>query len=99
MGNGDGAQTGNRAHVRRQFKETDRGAWLAQLLKHLILDLEVGSWSPALRVALMDAPGGSAVKLWGSGPNLGSQDRVPHWAPCMEPASPSACACASLSLS
>ena len=70
------------------------GAWLAQLLKHLILDLEVGSWSPALRVALMDAPGGSAVKLWD--PNLGSQDRVPHWAPCMEPASPSACVSASL---
>ena len=30
---------------------------------------------------------------------LGSRDRVPHQAPCMEPASPSACVSASLSLS
>ena len=30
---------------------------------------------------------------------LGSWDRVPHWAPCMEPASPSACVSASLSVS
>ena len=29
----------------------------------------------------------------------GSRDQVPHWAPCMEPASPSACVSASLSLS
>ena len=28
----------------------------------------------------------------------GSQDRVPRWDPCMEPASPSACVSASLSL-
>ena len=30
---------------------------------------------------------------------LGTGDRVPRWAPCMEPASPSACVSASLSLS
>ena len=30
---------------------------------------------------------------------LESQDRVPYQAPCMEPASPSACVSASLSLS
>ena len=30
---------------------------------------------------------------------LETQDRVPHWAPCTEPASPSACVSASLSLS
>ena len=30
---------------------------------------------------------------------LESQDRVPHWAPCREPASPSACVSASLPLS
>ena len=30
---------------------------------------------------------------------LGSQDRVLHWAPCMEPASPSACVSASLCVS
>ena len=29
----------------------------------------------------------------------GSWDRVPHWAPCMEPASPSACVCLNLCLS
>ena len=29
---------------------------------------------------------------------LETQDRVPHWAPCMEPASPSACVSASLSV-
>ena len=26
---------------------------------------------------------------------LGSRDGIPHWAPCMEPASPSACLCLS----
>ena len=30
---------------------------------------------------------------------LGSQDRVPHEAPCVEPASPSACVSTSLCLS
>ena len=34
---------------------------------------------------------------WGMIPE--SQDRVPHWAPCMEPASPSAYVSAFLSLS
>ena len=29
----------------------------------------------------------------------GSWDQIPHWAPCMEPPSPSACVSASLSLS
>ena len=45
--------------------------------------------------------GGSVV--WGlplaQGAILESQDRVPHRAPSMEPASPSACVSASLSLS
>ena len=45
--------------------------------------------------------GGSAV--WrlplAQGVILESRDRVPHWAPCMGPASPSACVSASLSLS
>ena len=44
--------------------------------------------------------GGSAV--WrlplAQGMILESRDRVLHWAPCMEPASPSACVSASLSL-
>ena len=30
---------------------------------------------------------------------LGSRDQVPHWAPCMEPASASACVCDSLCVS
>ena len=34
----------------------------------------------------------------GKGAILETQDRVPHRAPCMEPASPSACVSASLSL-
>ena len=45
--------------------------------------------------------GGSAV--WrlplAQGVILGSRDRVPHWAPGMEPAYPSACVSAPLSLS
>ena len=44
-------------------------------------------------------PGGSAVEHLSSaqGMILGSQGRVPHQAPCMEPASPSACVSDSLS--
>ena len=43
---------------------------------------------------------GSAVKYlsWAQGMILGSRERVPHRAPCMEPASPSACVSASLSV-
>ena len=45
--------------------------------------------------------GGSAVECLplAQGMIPESQDRVPHWAPCMEPASPSAYVSASLSLS
>ena len=47
------------------------------------------------------------IKWWPSGlapPGawgviLVTQDRVPRWAPCMEPASASPCACVSASLS
>ena len=44
--------------------------------------------------------GGSGVKRLplAQGMILESQDQVPHWAPCMEPASPSTCVSASLSL-
>ena len=44
--------------------------------------------------------GGSAVSRLplAQGAILESRDRVPHQAPCMEPASPSACVSASLSL-
>ena len=43
--------------------------------------------------------GGSAVEHLPSAQGMipGSRDRVPHRAPCMEPASPSACVSASLS--
>ena len=45
--------------------------------------------------------GGSAFQClpWAWGVILESLDRVPHRAPCMEPASPSACVSASLPLS
>ena len=45
--------------------------------------------------------GGSAVGRLTSaqGMILESWDRVPHWAPCMEPASPPACVSAPLSVS
>ena len=45
--------------------------------------------------------GGLAVERLPSaqGTILESQDRVLHWAPCREPASPSVCVSASLSLS
>ena len=46
--------------------------------------------------------GGSVVERLPSaqGMILESQDQAPHWAPCMEPASPSTCvsACVSASL-
>ena len=44
--------------------------------------------------------GGSVVKHLPSAQSviLESRNRVPHWAPCMEPASPSAYVSASLSL-
>ena len=44
--------------------------------------------------------GGSGVERLPSaqGVILETRDRVPHQAPCMEPASPSACVSASLSL-
>ena len=44
---------------------------------------------------------GTAVECLPSaqGMILESQDRVLHWAPCMEPASPSACVSASLCVS
>ena len=54
-----------------------------------------------LRFILKGRLSGSAVKCLplAQGVILESRDRVPHWAPCMEPASPSACVSASLPLS
>ena len=48
-----------------------------------------------------ERPGGSAVERLplAQGVTLESWDRVPHRAPCMEPASPSACVSAPLSVS
>ena len=43
-------------------------------------------------------PSGLALPL-AQGVILETWDRVPHWAPCVEPASPSVCVSASLSLS
>ena len=54
-----------------------------------------------LKQVMWASLGGSAV--WhlplAQGLILESRDRVPHWAPCMGPASPSACVSASFSLS
>ena len=54
-----------------------------------------------LRVKLWGHLGGSVVERLplAQGEILESQDQVPRWAPCMEPASSSACISASLSLS
>ena len=80
------------------------GTWLAQSVKCLTLDLRVVSLSPVLgskNINKQGCLGGSAV--WclplAEGVILETRDRVPHQAPCMEPASPSACVSASLSLS
>ena len=44
--------------------------------------------------------GGSAAEFLPlAQPDPGSGDRVLHWAPCMEPVSPSGCVSASLSVS
>ena len=55
----------------------------------------------SIKLNFQGRPGGSAV--WhlplAQGMILGSRDRVPRQAPCMEPASPSACVSASLSFS
>ena len=50
---------------------------------------------------VLGSPGGSVVLVLPSaqGVILETQDPVPHWAPCMEFASPSACVSASLSVS
>ena len=54
-----------------------------------------------LIVGYLGSLGGSMVERLplAQGMILESWDRVPHRAPCMEPASPSACVSASLSLS
>ena len=79
---------------------------MADSEEHVILDLEVMSLSLTLGVELafqtmlMGHLGGSVVKCLplAQGMILESQDQVPHRAPCMEPASPSACVSASLSV-
>ena len=58
--------------------------------------------SPCLRKLFLEGRlGGSVVEHlpWAQGVILRSPDQVPHRAPCMEPASPSACVSASLCVS
>ena len=52
------------------------------------------------RLATLQAPGGSVVECLPSAQGMipGTWDRVLHRAPCKEPASPSACVSASLSV-
>ena len=74
------------------------------LLEHS--DLSIHSWVPETPDVQHSrtnsgAPGGSVVECLPSAQVVipGSQDPVPHRALCMEPASPSACVSAFLSLS
>ena len=73
----------------------------AQLLSHPGIPRERILSRLSDKNASAGSPGGSAV--WclplAQGVILESQDRVPRQAPCMEPAFPSACVSASLSLS
>ena len=52
-----------------------------------------------MKTNILGRPGGSGVERLSlaQGMILGSQDQIPHQAPCMEPASPSACISLSLS--
>ena len=58
-------------------------------------------YSCVLKKKVSGSLGGSAVGRLplAQGVILGSRDRVPHWSPCMEPASPSACVSASFCVS
>ena len=58
-------------------------------------------WKCHLEMILRGSLGGAAVRrlLLAQGAILEIRDRISRWAPCMEPASPSACVSASLSLS
>ena len=51
-----------------------------------------------IKIGWLGQPGGlsSIVPPSAQGVILETGDRVPHWAPCMEPVSPSACVSASL---
>ena len=61
----------------------------------------VGALDKTHRRSREGAPRGlrGGVSAFGSGHDLGSWDGVLHWAPCMEPASPSAWVSASVCLS
>ena len=58
-------------------------------------------WEMQMKRPLVGCRAGSVVELRSSAQGVipESQDRVPHRAPCMEPAAPSACVSASLSVS
>ena len=80
--------------------ENPVGNALTSPSKFLISDNKVQeSWR--LKYKSTGSPGGSVV--WrlplAQGVILEAQDQVPHQAPCVEPASPSACVSASLFLS
>ena len=61
----------------------------------------VSGWDITKRKHQAERLGDSTVERLPSaqGVILETRDRVPHWAPYMEPASPSACVSASLSVS
>ena len=74
--------------------------WILREKQDSVQQEETEDWE-LLKTAGSGRLDGSAVWCLPSaqGLILGSRDRVPHRAPCMRPASPSACVSASLSLS
>ena len=77
---------------------TTLDTWVSQLVNITTLRLSL-AWS-LLKIFFLGHLGGLTIRSLSStqGVILESQDRVPHWALCMEPASPSARVSASISL-
>ena len=81
-------------------------AWPAQLVEHMTPDVGVLSWSPTMGIQIIKKKIKTGQPRWliglappsAQGMVLGSQDGVLSRAPCTEPASPSACVSASLSV-
>ena len=73
----------------------------SQLKLHVLEPIQVHIFRFPSNVPLLEHLGGLVVERLPSaqGVILESRDRVPHRAPCVEPASPSACVSDSLSVS
>ena len=71
-------------HISYQFNQSSRARHRQQDFVLKVSQVGISGWLSGL------------VPAFGSGHNMESQDRVPRWAPGMEPASPSVCVSASL---